>query len=65
MSERLLTFNQVATFYSVTPRTVRNWADKGALTIVRTPTGQPRIPSSAVVAVGDNTKRETSGNAGL
>jgi len=53
MSERLMTFQQVATFYAVTPRTVRNWADKGALPVVRTPSGQPRVPSSAVVAVGD------------
>jgi predicted site-specific integrase-resolvase len=53
MTQRLMTFRQVATFYAVTPRTVRNWADKGALPIVRTPMGQPRVPASAVVAVHD------------
>jgi predicted site-specific integrase-resolvase len=60
MADKLLTFNQVADFYSVTPRTVRNWSDKGAIPVVRTPSGQPRIPSSAL-----GTKNsETGGNAG-
>lgn len=56
MGERLMTFQQVATFYAVTPRTVRNWTDKGALPVVRTPTGQPRVPASAVVAVAEEKK---------
>jgi predicted site-specific integrase-resolvase len=51
--DRLMTFVQVANFYQVTPRTVRNWADKGALHVVRTPSGQPRVPASSVVAVQD------------
>jgi len=53
MTERLMTFRQVAMFYAVTPRTVRNWADKGALPVVRTPAGQPRVPASSVVAPQD------------
>jgi predicted site-specific integrase-resolvase len=61
--DRLMTFNQVADFYQVTPRTVRNWADKGAITVVRTPSGSPRVPSSAVIAPQDRNS-ETSGNAG-
>lgn len=59
---KLLTMKQVAIFYGVTPRTVRNWAEKGAITVVRTPTGQPRIPASACAA--PERKGETSGNAG-
>lgn len=61
VKERLMTFQQVASFYQVTPRTVRNWADKGAITVVLTPTGAPRVPASTVIAVG---KLETDGNAG-
>lgn len=65
MTERLMTFRQVATFYAVTPRTVRNWADKGALPVVRTPMGQPRIPASAVLAVAEEHEKDvTSGNVG-
>ena len=61
MAERLMTFRQVAAFYAVTPRTVRNWAEKGAIPVVRTPTGQPRVPATAI-----STKdSETSGNAGV
>lgn len=59
MGERLMTFRQVATFYAVTPRTVRRWADKGALTVVRTPTGQPRIPSTEIVTVKTVTEADT------
>jgi excisionase family DNA binding protein len=47
----LLTVREVATFYRVTPRTVETWIAKGAITAVRTPSGQPRVPSSACVAV--------------
>jgi excisionase family DNA binding protein len=61
MADKLLTFNQVATFYAVTPRTVRNWADKGAIPVVRTPGGQPRVPSTAV----STKSSETDGNAGV
>lgn len=61
MSNNLLTFRQVADFYAVTPRTVRNWADKGAIPVVRTPTGQPRVPS---IAISTTAKEETSGNLG-
>lgn len=53
IKDRLLTFAQVATFYQVTPRTVRTWADKGAVTVVRTPSGAPRVPASACVAPQD------------
>lgn len=61
--DRLMTFQQVATFYQVTPRTVRNWADKGAITVVRTPSGAPRVPSRSVIATGDRNS-ETEGNQG-
>lgn len=47
---KLMTFEQVATFYQVTPRTVRNWVEKGALVAVRTPTGQPRVAPSSCIA---------------
>jgi predicted site-specific integrase-resolvase len=57
MADKLLTFNQVADFYSVTPRTVRNWADSGAIPVVRTPSGQPRVPSTAI-----STKSKPEGN---
>lgn len=57
MADKLLTFNQVAAYFSVTPRTVRNWADKGAVPVVRTPSGQPRIPAEACQC-------EKRGNAG-
>jgi predicted site-specific integrase-resolvase len=58
--DRLMTFKQVADHYAVTPRTVRNWADKGAIEVVRTPSGHPRVPSKSI----DHTKQETSGNGG-
>jgi excisionase family DNA binding protein len=48
MADRLMTFQQVAAFYAVTPRTVRNWAEKGAIPVVRTPGGQPRVPATAI-----------------
>jgi len=57
--ERLMTFQQVAQFYAVTPRTVRNWAEKGAVTVVRTPSGAPRVPASSVIAVQDKREAES------
>lgn len=50
---KLLTFRQVATFYSVTRRTVERWAEKGAIAVVRTPTGTPRVPSSECVRTAE------------
>lgn len=46
---KLLTFRQVASFYSVTRRTVERWAEKGAIAVVRTPTGTPRVPATECV----------------
>lgn len=60
---KLLTFQQVSQFYSVTPRTVRTWADKGAITVVRTPGGQPRVRADACVAIEKTRKTpEASGS---
>jgi len=59
--DRLMTFQQVATFYAVTPRTVQNWARKGALVIVRTPTGKRRVPASSVVAPADRYQADEAG----
>lgn len=55
MGDQLLTYRQVADFWKVTPRTVRLWAEKGAIPVVRTPSGQPRVPSSAINTTGDST----------
>lgn len=38
----LMTYREVASLYRVTPRTVRTWAAKGAITVTRTPSGRPR-----------------------
>lgn len=57
---KLLTYREVATFYQVTPRTVRNWAHKGAIPVVRTPSGTPRVPASACVVIVKT--EEASGN---
>lgn len=62
-SVKLLTYQQVSEFYNVTTRTVRTWADKGAITVVRTPSGQPRVPADACVAAGKMRKSaEESGS---
>lgn len=49
--KKLMTYPQVATFFVVTPRTVRNWVQKGALVAVRTPSGQPRVALSSCIAL--------------
>ena len=58
----LMTFQQVARFYAVTPRTVRNWAEKGAISVVRTPSGHPRVPASSCVAAEKVKRSETTAN---
>lgn len=40
---RLYTYGEVAKHYGVAPRTVRHWALKGAIEVVRTPGGSPRV----------------------
>ena len=55
---KLLTFQQVSEFYAVTPRTVRTWAEKGAITVVHTPGGHPRVRADACVAVSKSRKNE-------
>jgi predicted site-specific integrase-resolvase len=62
--DRLMTFQQVATFYAVTPRTVRRWVDKGAVSVVRTPSGQPRVPASSVVATSVRRNSDIDGHSG-
>jgi len=48
--DKLLTFAKVALFYDVSPRTVRHWVAKGAIDVVRTPGGEPRIRASSCIA---------------
>lgn len=55
---KLLTFGEVAQFFSVTTRTVRNWADKGAIDTVRTPGGHVRVPSSSCAREVKNAERQ-------
>ena len=40
---KLLTYKQTADLYGVTPRTVRRWAEKGAVVVTKTPGGRPRV----------------------
>lgn len=40
---RLLTYREVAAHYRVAERTVRHWAQKGAIEVVKTPGGAPRV----------------------
>lgn len=49
----LLTYREVAAHYRVSERTVRHWAQKGAVEIIRTPGGSPRVvlPSEGAVEV--------------
>lgn len=56
MGPRLLTVNDVAAYYRVTPRTVRDWVKKGVLKPVRTPGGRLRFLESALpkMAAGRN-----------
>ena len=42
---KLYTYKQAAAAWAVTERTVRRWADKGAIDVVRTPSGRPRVPA--------------------
>lgn len=56
---KLMTYQQAATFYAVTVRTVQTWAEKGAITVVRTPSGRPRIVQESCVAIMKNTEDST------
>jgi excisionase family DNA binding protein len=49
--EPLLTPQQVARMFSVDPKTVTRWADKGWLTSVRTPGGHRRFREAEVRAI--------------
>lgn len=40
---RLFTYREVASHFRVSERTVRTWASKGAIDVVRTPSGRPRV----------------------
>lgn len=52
----LRTYAEVARTYGVTTRTVRTWASKGAIDVVRTPGGRPRVRVDTEVSgsPGDN-----------
>jgi excisionase family DNA binding protein len=47
-SERLLRTSEVAELFSVSSRTVREWARRGLLPTIRTPGGQHRFPERPV-----------------
>lgn len=40
---QLLTYREAAAFYRVSERTMRWWVQKGAVEVVRTPGGRPRV----------------------
>ena len=44
-SDELLTTGEVTWLFGVNPKTVRNWADVGRITAVRTPADQRRFKS--------------------
>jgi excisionase family DNA binding protein len=46
--ERLLRTSEVAELFSVSSRTVREWARRGLLPTIRTPGGQHRFPERPV-----------------
>jgi excisionase family DNA binding protein len=46
--ERLLRSSEVAELFSVSSRTVREWARRGLLPTIRTPGGQHRVPERPV-----------------
>ena len=46
--ERLLRTSEVAELFSVSSRTVREWARRGLLPTIRTPGGQHRFPERSV-----------------
>jgi len=46
--ERLLRSSEVAELFSVSSRTVREWARRGLLPTIRTPGGQHRFPERPV-----------------
>jgi excisionase family DNA binding protein len=47
-AERLLRTSEVAELFSVSSRTVREWARRGLLPTIRTPGGQHRFPEHPV-----------------
>lgn len=47
-TERLLRTSEVAELFSVSSRTVREWARRGLLPTIRTPGGQHRFPERPV-----------------
>ena len=47
-AERLLRTSEVADLFSVSSRTVREWARRGLLPTIRTPGGQHRFPERPV-----------------
>ena len=49
LTEHLLTPNEVAGLLGVTTETIRGWAERGKLTVVLTPGGQPRYRHSEVM----------------
>jgi excisionase family DNA binding protein len=48
LPERLLRTSEVAELFSVSSRTVREWARRGLLPTIRTPGGQHRFPERPV-----------------
>lgn len=53
MSEQLLTPAQAGVMFGVCVTTVRNWAEAGRLTALRTPSGQRRYRYAEVRALLD------------
>jgi excisionase family DNA binding protein len=50
-ADRLLRTSEVAELFSVSSRTVREWARRGLLPTIRTPGGQHRFPEGPVHAL--------------
>lgn len=67
MADHLLTPSEVAGLLGVTAETIRGWAERGKLTVVRTPGGKPRYRHTEVmmhVAAMAPAARPVSANGG-
>lgn len=51
--ERLFTYAEVANICRVSKSAVFRWVHEGKLRVVRLPSGQPRIPESALPGAGE------------
>lgn len=61
MNESILTTQQVAALFAVTPSTVVKWADQGRVPCFRTPGGHRRFYRAEMEAIRDG--RATTGDA--